>query len=195
MHRNTLVIVHGESERILVNAIKSRLRIPVDLYPIDRGSGTVDLPNIAEVLSSGPFKSESALHRAYDALDYEPRSVVKMPDLHIFPILDVDRHRDLFPSYRTKDMFRGSVFSDRIVPIYNDRDLDEIMEAIGFTINRSDKVNSYLKAANGMDVRDMYNRLKAIDGTNLELFLLWMLSKAPPYCNQFRAKAEIRFSG
>lgn len=40
MHRNTLVIVHGESERILVNAIKSKLRIPVDPYPIDRGSGS-----------------------------------------------------------------------------------------------------------------------------------------------------------
>ena len=111
MHRNTLVIVHGESERILVNAIKSRLRIPVVLYPVKRGSGTVDLPNIAEILSSGPFKSEYALHKAYDALDYKPRSDVKMPDLRIFPILDVDRHRDLFPSYRTKDLFRDSVFS------------------------------------------------------------------------------------
>ena len=58
---------------------------------------------------SGPFKSEYALHKAYDALDYKPRSAVKMPDLRIFPILDVDRHRDLFPSYRTKDIFRDSV--------------------------------------------------------------------------------------
>lgn len=65
MHRDTLVIVHGESERILVNAIKSRLRIPVDLYPVKRGSGTVDLPNIAEILSSGPFKSEYALHTRF----------------------------------------------------------------------------------------------------------------------------------
>ena len=193
MHRNTLAVVHGESERILVSGISRRLRFPIDVYPLDRGSGTIDLPNIGNMLSSGPFRNESALHQMYPGLDYESGKAVRMSGLRIFTIMDVDRHRDHLRAYRSGDVFRDSVFRGRIVPIYNDRDLDEVMESVGFTVNRADKVGSYLGVVRNLDVRDLYRRLKASEDTNLDLLLLWVLSRTPPYTNEFRDEAVKTF--
>ncbi|MCQ2078929.1 MAG: hypothetical protein MJZ38_02590 [archaeon] len=194
MTSNTIVIVHGESERILVKDISRRLRFPVEIYP-EKGAGTVDLPNVASVLTGEPFDSEQSLHKYFPRLDYHPRRRVKMPDLKIFPIIDVDQHGPFKKSFCSGDLFRDSVFRDRVIPIINDPDLDVILKRAGLDIDVRSKVRSYSEALVEADYPALYEILKQDGGTGLDQFLLRALGSCPPYQARFGEEYRRAFGG
>lgn len=87
----------------------------------------------------------------------------------------------------SKDMFRDSPFHDRIYPIYNDPNMDEIMIRIGMGQVQSKKVRSYARIMDEItDPVDLMARLEQCEGTNMELLIRHCLSSRPPYQSRIK---------
>ncbi len=185
MNPRTLVIPHGKSEVILCRRIGMLLRQPMVFHIPHGAEEAITIAQLPEILSSPPFSSEQALHRRYRELAYDSGKDRRMGSLTIFPIMDVDSDRRSLNSYRNREMFRDSPFHDRIVPIYNDPNLDAVMEQMGYGTVMSKKVRSYARIVDGItDPLELYGRLERNDSTNMDMFLKHCLSISPPYQNK-----------
>ena len=179
----TLAVVHGKSELIFCKGIASDLRINMEYDSNNKGENCIQISHLEERFRSGPFASENHLHKKYDKLEYLGRRTVKMPSLKIFPIMDTDDSSRLENAYRTGNMFRSSVFSDRIVPIFNTPNLDGVMRECGFEIDSNDKVGSYHDLIDECELPDIIGKLRRCENTNLWVFLDHCASIAPNYQN------------
>lgn len=85
----------------------------------------------------------------------------------IYPIMDVDGDSRSFGPYRTGNMFSGNPLVGYIVPIYNNPNLDSVMEEIGYGNVSGKKAMAYSEMLDRMkDPMDFYRRLEACDSTN-----------------------------
>ena len=187
MTTNTVVVVHGKSEIALMRRVQNILRMPMVIVSRDNGEETITISQLPEFLSTGAFSSENSLHKAYPQLEYTPRAKMKMERLRIFTVMDVDMDRRSLGSYQTRDMFRDSPFHDRIIPIHNDPNMDEVMSEIGFGVVQNKKIRSYAKMMDDVtDPMDLLRRLEGCDNTNMDLLIRHCLSSRPPYQNQIK---------
>ncbi len=128
-----VAVEHGECEIRLCKYLSEWLR--TDIVPVSRNKGaeTISLRESGEFLKQGPFKDLNALNKYYK--EYKKGRVsrkLKMSEITIFVIMDVDSDRISAKSFRSKDMFRDSPFYECIVPVMSDPDLDSIMKQAGF---------------------------------------------------------------
>ena len=186
-HSNIVVIAHGKSEMIMANAMKRTLRLQITVFNPYNGEQDVAIGNVLEVMENNGFHDEHALHRKYPELDYSMRGKPSMPDLKIFPILDIDSYGKSKKTYVTGNMFKDCPFADRITPIFNDPNLDTVMKELGFDINAYDgkKVSSYHDIVDGMrpdGYLDIAMRMKGMSKmTNLHLFIETCLRLKPEF--------------
>lgn len=174
---NTILITHGKSEIILFKSLSSRMRVPIIIHSKNDGNETISLASLGKMLSKPPFDSERSLHRMYPELEYL-KGDVRMPNLMIIPIVDVDLDGRSRNQYLSGDMFRDSVFRDRILPVINNPNMDVVFERIGMP-EVKDKVDYYTRLS--MEPLQLYERLKACDGTNMELVIERMMRHCPSF--------------
>ena len=74
-------------------------------------------------------------------------------------------------AFRTGEMFRDSPFYERIVPIYNKKSLDQVIERCGYGTVAIKKMRTYDDLIESADVIEFERRLTDDDGTNLEKFI------------------------
>lgn len=79
---------------------------------------------------------------------------LKMSEITIFVIMDVDSDRASAKSFRSKDLFRDSPFYECIVPIMSDPDLDSVMRQAGFDIPERNKPKRYSEIFDSMESAD-----------------------------------------
>ena len=180
---NTVVIAHGASEVILARTISEMMRVPVIVFSKKNGKETIALKHLPDVLSEYPFDSESSMHRAFPQLQYLKGKRIRMPELRIVPIVDVDADRRSLKSYLSGDMFRDCVFHDRIIPVVNDPNMEAVFEDLGFP-PITDKVEFYSQLYK-IDVNALYEGFKGSGRTNMELFME-QLRKHCPSCQRRR---------
>lgn len=192
MKVNTVAIVHGESERILVKDISNKLRYPIEIFP-EKSTSTVDLPNVGHILGTKPFTSERELHKMFPKLDYVPGKICKIPDLKIFPIIDVDQHQGFRKSFCSKDLFRDCPLKDAIVPVINDPNLDEVLKGAGLDVNVNSKVKSYSELVRNLEYPSLYDVLKNNPNTGIDVLILRALAHSPPYQSKYREEYLSRF--
>ena len=135
----TLAVVHGKSELILCRGIASKHRINIEFDSENGGETCIQISHLEERFCTGPFKSESSLHKKYDKLEYFGKKTDKMPNLKIFPIMDTDDSPQSEKAYRTGNMFHHSAFGSRVIPIFNTPNLDEVFIECGFKVDRNNK--------------------------------------------------------
>lgn len=174
---NTVIIAHGASEIILCRRLSSLIKTPVEIYSRSRGEETIALSHLQELLSNSPFDSEKSLHKQYPRLEYRTGKV-RMPNLTIIPVVDVDGDGRSIKSYLSGDMFNDSLFRDRIIPVLNNPNLEEVMYDIGYP-QIIDKTQSYSKM--DLDPILLHSKLKSSDKTNMELLLEKMMSHSPSF--------------
>lgn len=160
-----VAVEHGECEIILCKFISLWLR--TDVVPVSKanGSETISLRESEEYLCQGPFKDLKSLNKYYR--DYKKgRSTknLKMDEITIFVILDVDGDRLSAKSFRSRDLFKNSPFYSRIVPIMNDPNLDQILKSAGYEIDGRKKPESYRRALENVgSIQEFCNSLKGLD--------------------------------
>ena len=160
-----VAVEHGECELRLCKYLSGWLR--TEIVPVSRKNGaeTISLRESGEFLKQGPFKDLNALNKYYR--EYRTGRVnrkLKMSEITIFVIMDVDSDRASAKSFRSKDLFRDSPFYECIVPIMSDPDLDTVMKQAGFDIPERNKPKRYSEIFDSIEsVDDLESLLQGKD--------------------------------
>ncbi len=177
---DTIIIAHGKSERFLIRAIANRLKVPVEMYCKEGGEETISMKDIGKVLTQWPFDTESNAHREFRSIEYRPRNG-GLRNVTIIPVLDVDGDARSYRSYMSGDIFRDSIFRDRIIPVANEPNLEAVMEDIGYPPIK-DKIDWYTSV--DVEPMDFYKRLARSQKTNMEQLMKHLMNRCPAYQNK-----------
>ena len=188
MSRTDIVVIpHGSSEAILAKSLRKALRLPIELFDPFGGKRDIAIGNITEVMDQYGVRDEVTLHRMFPDLQYSPRHDPRMERLAVFPILDIDSYRNEKKAYVTGNLFRESPFADRMHPIFNDVNLDDVLINLGYKISTAgaNKTSTYHAVFDRMMAKD-YERLSeelrtVPEKTNLYILIDFCLSQRPEY--------------
>ena len=60
-----IIIVHGKSELLLAEHIKSNLHLPIEIYALKNGKMSIQIDSLMNVLGNNIFKSKTALKKNF----------------------------------------------------------------------------------------------------------------------------------
>ena len=190
-HSDIIVIAHGKSEMIMAKAMMKALRLQITVFNPYDGRQDVAIGNILDVMDNNGFRDERAIHKKFPDLNYETRSNPPMPGLKIFPIMDIDSYGKMKRAYVTGNMFKEYPYNNRIFPIFNDPNLDDVLKKLGYKVdtNGSNKVTSYHEIFDNMDDKGFFElsgEMRELpDMTNLSIFFETCLRMKPEYQGRF----------
>lgn len=180
-----MVIAHGKSEIALCGRIAAECGIRLVFDSNNGGNNATTIEMLPRILSSKPYTSEVDLHKAFPDLQYigGRRASSHMPDVKIFTVMDIDADTRNRRRYVSGEMFKGLPLEKRLVPIFNDDNLDQVMEAIGFDRVRFDKPRYYQQAGARIseNLIEYYRRLRDCEKTNLDEFILYCMSRGSEF--------------
>lgn len=171
-----IVVVHGKSEQIICEYIKSNLRLPIEIYSHNNGKNNIEISSINSVLNNTIFKDRNSLEKNYYITEEKQLS---KDDLQLFVIMDKDRCEEkLFSDYKDKTMFEKHWMYNLITPIYNIESLEDVLSKAGYKDLRKSK-KDYIKLFpinrgeyNLDEIKDLHeNLLKVKRNSNLHLFI------------------------
>lgn len=106
-YTRAIVLVHGKSELEIVRYIKSKLRIPIEIYARDGGSKNIEISSVNDVLLSLHFKTPENFVKKFCKIKTDSKG--KPQDFKIFIILDVDNTNEkTVRCYMDKSLFPKS---------------------------------------------------------------------------------------
>ena len=174
-----IVIVHGKSEYLMVQHIKSSLHLPIEIVGKKKGTNSIQITSLMNVLNNSIFKTQKSLLRNYD-IEVNKN---KLKNFKIFTIMDTDDcNEDKQKRYINREMFKSHELYDYIFPIYNVRTLEDVMKKSKIhyeKIKTKDKTDTYIKIFpqdskkivekdDVEQLQEMCEKLKKVDNTNLE---------------------------
>lgn len=184
-----VVIVHGKSEYLMVQHIKSSLHLPIEIYAKKKGNNSIQITSLMLVLNNSIFKTKKSLERNYD-IEKEKN---KYKNFKIFTIMDTDDcNEKKQKEYINKEMFKEHELYDYIYPIYNIKNLEEIMKKSKIhyeKIKNSEKADTYIKLFpqdskkivekdDIEQLQEMCEKLRKVDNTNLEKLIEYCINHA-----------------
>ncbi len=184
-----VVIVHGKSEKHLCDYIKSNLKLKIDIYGDKHGGKSIQITSLNRFLNNMKFKSLNNFIKNYEN-DF-PNNMKKLPkDFKIFIIMDTDDCTEAQKeAYINKSMFNQHWAKDYIYPIYNIKNLEDVMRKSGIDIEKkSDYIKifptdkNYLHNDSKQINEFMNNILKNSDITNLQEFIKFCVDIAYENC-------------
>ena len=186
-HSDIVVIAHGRSEMIMAKAVMKVLRLQITVFNPYDGRQDVAIGNILDVMDKNGFRDERTIHKKFPDLNYEMRGNPHIPGLKIFPIMDIDSYGRMKRAYETGNMFKEYPFRNRIYPIFNDPNLDDVLKELGYKVdtNGSNKVTSYHSIFDNMDDEGLFELSSSMkehpDMTNLPIFFETCLRTIPKF--------------
>ena len=173
-----IIIVHGKSERLLAEYIKSNLHLPIEIYAESNGKTSIQIDSLMTVLGNNIFKNKRVFNQKY--VVEEEKGILK--NFSVMPIMDLDdTSEEKKKKYLSGEMFKNHWLNPYIVPIWNKENLDEVLLDLGLidklpnnkengkvyrglfpkTIGKSDK----------QQVEDLMNTFKKSNKTNMQVFI------------------------
>ncbi len=163
-----VAVNHGECEAILCKFLSTWLR--TEVVPVSKSDGaeTISLRESGSFMCEGPFKDLRSLNAYYERYRKgRTRKKLKMDEVTIFVIMDVDGDRLSAKSFKSGDLFKDSPFYGHIVPIVNDPNLDHIMRCAGYEVDGRKKPESYSQVLG--KVKSIQEFCKSLEGLNTDL--------------------------
>ncbi len=153
---------HGKCENILCEYLEMRFRTRIISLMMKDGTETISLRGSANYMSNGVFKdmrSLNAYYREYaKKMGISPKKLRK-EEIVIFVLVDVDGDTRSLKSFRSKDLFKDSVFYDNIIPVATNPNLDEVFRNAGANIGERGKTESYREVLDGITTPDELTKL------------------------------------
>ena len=119
-----IIIVHGKSELLLAEHIKSNLHLPIAIYSLKNGKTSIQIDSLMTILGNNDFKSKSKLKQKY----FIEEKNKKLVNFFIMPIMDLDdTTEEKIRKYKSGEMFKNHWLSPYIIPIWNDINLDNVL--------------------------------------------------------------------
>ena len=188
-----IVIVHGKSEKQIVDYIKSNLRLKMKPVGDKNGKNSIQITSLMNVLNDLRFKSFTAFTKYYEndvEIVLEKKKKRISSDFKIFTIMDTDDCTEKEKEeYINKSMFKNHWAYDYIVPIYNSSNLEDVLvkAKIPFEKKGDDRKKEYIKIfpthkkytiPEEAELTNFCEKLKSVKGTNMNKFIEFCLSKA-----------------
>ena len=125
-HTKAIVIVHGKSEYDIVRHIKSKLRIPIEIYSRDKGKISIEISSLNDILNNSDFLTIKGFLNKFSKVELDKKRNPK--NVKIFMIMDVDSTSSAdFNAYKNKSFFPKTWLKNMLVPIWNDNNLEEVL--------------------------------------------------------------------
>lgn len=185
------VIVHGKSESVLVQYIYTNLHLPVKVIAKDKGKSSIQVNGLRKFLDSNPFKSLSAFAKEY-SIEYDKKKK-QLKNFKLFIIMDVDDcTEETKEQYISGEMFQGHPLKNYIVPLFNDKNLEDVMmkaKIMTKRISDSEKGSYYSKIfpinkkSVSIDsisqVKEFALKIRGIKQTNMLQFIEYCFEQMP----------------
>jgi len=122
-----MTIVHGKSERIVCENIRSNLKIKHEIDSEKKGRCSIQVNGLLKRLKKTPYKSKKIFESYYGDIDWNR--------FKLFIIMDVDDCEcSTKKKFQNKELFKGHWLYEYIYPIFNDPNLEATMVDIGYEI-------------------------------------------------------------
>ena len=119
-----IIIVHGKSELLLAEHIKSNLHLPIEIYSLKNGKTSIQIYSLMTILGNNDFKNKSKLKQKYIIEEKNKKFI----NFFIMPIMDLDdTTEEKIKKYKNGEMFKNHWLSPYIIPIWNDINLDHVL--------------------------------------------------------------------
>lgn len=119
-----VIIVHGKSELLLAEHIKSNLHLNIGIYSLENGRTSIQIDSLMTTLGNNDFKSKSKLKQKY----FIEEKNKKLVNFFIMPIMDLDdTTEEKIRKYKSGEMFKNNWLSPYIIPIWNDKNFDHVL--------------------------------------------------------------------
>ncbi len=180
-----IIICHGASEYYIAKHIKSNLRLKIEVDGKDNGKHSIQINSILNFLNTVPYKSKTDFIKKFK--HDLPNSTINS-EFKIFIIMDTDDEEltsNDIKNFKNKDMFKGHWTYDYIVPIYNTQNLEDVLlkaKIIDKTFEDKKEYDKIFSVNNNASIEDieqiqnMYNILKPITDTNMDILLEYLLN-------------------
>ena len=190
-YTKALVVVHGKSELIMCNYIKSNLRLKIEIRADKKGEKSIQVNSLMNFLNRREFKDlKNFIEKNPDIEIHGTGKNIKLKNFKLFTIMDTD---DCTPgqveAYGNKTMFQSHWVYDYIKPIYNSPNIENIMNQCGIIpitkVKNKDKTKVYLKIfptdksynkTDAVQIKELAERLSKVKNTNLDEFLQYCLN-------------------
>ena len=164
-----MTIVHGKSERIVCENIRSNLKIKHEIDSEKKGRCSIQVNGLLKRLKKTPYKSKKIFESYYGDIDWNR--------FKLFIIMDVDDCEcSTKKKFQNKELFKGYWLYEYIYPIFNDPNLEATMVDIGYEIIKKKEyiqifpISSY-KNINIELITEFSERLKGSKKTNLQEYI------------------------
>lgn len=123
-----IVIVHGKSELLFVEHIRSNLHLPIGIFSMQNGKTSIQIDGLMSVLYNNTFKNKRALTNTY-VIEEENG---EFKNFFVMPIMDLDdTTKERAEKYKSCEMFNGHWLRKYMLPIWNDKNMDQVLFELG----------------------------------------------------------------
>lgn len=185
------VIVHGKSEMHLVQFIYTNLHLPVKIISKNKGRESIQINGLRDFLNKRYFRTLSTFANEY-SVEYDKKTK-KLKNFKLFIIMDTDDCSERVKAeYISGEMFRGHPLQEYIVPIYNIKNLEDVMIKADIMTKRipdSQKGTYYSKifpintepvsVDTLFQIRTFASKIKGLQQTNLLVFVEYCFEQIP----------------
>ncbi|EOI56873.1 hypothetical protein [Enterococcus gilvus] len=190
MGNNTkaIIIVHGKSELTIAQFIKSNLRLPIEIVSRDKGRSSIQIGSLDNLLTDFRFKNIKNFVKTFSSVEFNKKEMI---NCKIFMIMDLD-DADISAqeSYKNKIMFNKYWFKEYIEPIYNNRNLEDVLKEMGYPYAKTkSKKGEYVtvfpvadaRGADRKQIEEFCEACKKCKNTNMEILLEYCLQQTVKY--------------
>lgn len=139
---------HGKSELLISGHLRSALHVPLLDYGNNKGKNNIQIPSIMKELNTTRFKTKEGFLNHYKTIKVDKNGNIAK-DFQFFIIMDTD---DCTPKekeeFLNKKIFKNHWLKPYIVPIVNQKNLEEVMKKAKIhydKINKKQKAETYIK--------------------------------------------------
>ena len=173
-----IIIAHGKSELLLAEHIKSNLHLPIEIYSLKNGKMSIQIDSLMIILGNNDFKSKNKLKQKY----FIEEKNKKIVNFFVMPIMDLDdTTEEKIEKYKSGEMFRNHWLSSYIIPIWNDKNFDEVLfnlKLISKIPNDREKGKIYEELfpknkgeTDIQQVKKLLDKFEPFDKTNMDILL------------------------
>lgn len=176
-----IVIVHGKSEKQMCDFIKSKLRLNIHIESDKRGEKSIQITSVMNILKNTKYKNFKNFISNFQEVKLKSKKEIN-DDFKIFIIMDTDDcSKEQEKSFIDKSMFLNHWAYEYIVPIYNIKNLEEVLSQcdIGYTKKGLERKKEYIKIfptdkkyikKDSMQVKEFHEKIKKSRKSNLKDF-------------------------
>ena len=139
---------HGKSELLISGHLRSALHLPLEDYGRNNGKNNIQIANIMKELNTKTFKTQEEFLRRYPSVKTDAKNRLAQ-GFQFFIIMDTDDCTEKEKEeFLNKKMFKGHWLEPYIIPIVNQKNLEEVMKNTGIQyemIKNKEKTQTYIK--------------------------------------------------